>query len=210
MGRIGVLLATALLLLPLPAQAQNPAAFSADTSRIEPGPPPGAKPLPRDKFDEAVAKLFAAGDSNDDGTITLAEFNATVAANRDRAIRDRFAAIDGDRNQSLSLAEFGEWQRRMGSTVLADGIDAAGGALVAEEIRIDFGRGDDDQLIERVIQPLTATALVEANEDYSAGVTLAELIAWEGKAFARLDQNGDTFVTYTELDTYRRGGAGGD
>lgn len=210
MRRIGVLLAATLLVSPPSAQAQNPAAFSPDTSRITPGPPPGAKPLRRDRFDEAVGKLFAAGDSNSDGTITLAEFNAVVAATRERAIRERFAAIDGDRNQSLSFAEFAQWQHTMGSTVLSEGAEAGGGALVAEEIRISFGRGDEDELTEGVIEPLTATALVEANEDYDGGVSLPELIAWEGKAFASADQNSDSFVTFTELDVYRRGVPAGD
>lgn len=209
MRGIGILLAVTLLSAPA-AQAQNPAAFSADTSRIEPGPPPGAKPLRRDQFDEVVARLFAAGDGNRDGTITLAEFNAAIAARRERAIRERFAAIDGDRNQALSYAEFSQWQNAMGSTVLADGVAAGGGALVAEEITIGFGDGDRDQIAERVIEPLTATALVEANEDYDSGVSLAELVAWEGRAFARFDDNSDNFVTFAELEMYRPGAPGGN
>lgn len=211
MRGIGILLAAGLLLSPVVAQAQpQPGAFSADTSRIEPGPPPGAKPLRRDQFDEVVAKLFAAGDGNRDGTITLAEFNAAIAARRERAIRERFAEIDGDRNQALSYAEFSHWQNAMGSTVLADGVAAGGGALVAEEITIGFGDGDRDRIAERVIEPLTATALVEANEDYDSGVSLAELVAWEGRAFARFDDNSDNFVTFAELEMYRPEAPGGN
>jgi hypothetical protein len=200
MRRIGAILAAALLFSPLAAQAQDSVgSYGADASRIQRGRDPGAKPLRRDKYDEAVGKLFNAGDSNRDGTITLAEFNATVSAGRERAIRDRFATIDSDRDDTLSLAEFAEWQRRLGSTVLVDGPEAGGGALVAEEIRIGFGRGDENELIERVIAPLTATALVEANGDYDAGVSLAELVAWEGQAFEKADDNGDGFVTFDEL-----------
>jgi len=199
MRGIASLLAALMLLSPQAAAAQS-TSFDADTSRITPGPPPGTKPLTRARFDDSVARLFAAGDSNRDGTITLAEFNAIVGAARDRAIGERFAAIDSNRDKALSLAEFAEWQRRMGSTVLADGSAAGGGGLVAEEIMIDFGRGDDDVLIERVIEPLTATALVEANEDYSSGVTLAELVAWEARAFDRADENDDNFVTVGEID----------
>lgn len=204
MRRIGILLGAALLVSPLAAPAQTET-YGADISRIEPGKPRGAKPLSREKFDEAVGKLFAAGDGNRDGTITLDEFNAAVAAGRERAIRDRFAAIDGNRDQSLSLAEFAEWQRRLGSTVLVDGPESGGGALVAEEIRIDFGRGDDDRIAQRVVRPLTATALVEANTDYDAGVTLAELVAWQSQHFAAADLNNDGFVVDGELsDALRR------
>jgi hypothetical protein len=200
MRRIGVAIAAVLVVSPVAAQAQSAADdYSSDFTHLQPGKPRGSKPLSRERFDEAVGKLFAAGDSNGDGTITLDEFNTAVETARDRAIRSRFAAIDADRNQSLSLAEFAEWQRAMGSTVLADGPEAAGGILVAEEIRVGFGRGDDDEIAERLVRPLTATALVEANEDYDSGVSRAELVAWEGKVFAAADQNNDGFVVPAEL-----------
>lgn len=200
MRRIGIALAAAALLVsPAAVQAQSTGVYAADLSRIEPGKPPGSKPLSREKFDQAVGKLFAAGDGNGDGTITLDEFNAAVETGRDRAIRDRFAGIDSDSDQSLSFAEFAEWQRRMGSTVLADGPEAAGGVLVAEQISIGFGRGDDDKIAERLVKPLTATALVEANANYDGGVTLDELVAWESEAFAAADQNSDGFVVQAEM-----------
>ena len=46
------------------------------------------------------------------------------------------------------------------------------------------------------------------NTDFETG-TLQDWTA-EGKAFDKADQNSDTFVTFTELDVYRRAVPAGD
>ena len=90
----------------------------------EPRRRPG-EALRRDRFDEAVEKMFASADSDRDGTLTLDELRAVIEARKVAAIRDRFADIDADRDRSLSFAEFDRWQRGLGSVVLSDAGAAA-------------------------------------------------------------------------------------
>src|SRR6187551_784687 len=74
----------------------------------------------RDKFDEAVEKMFASADSDRNGMLTLAELRAVIETRKDAAIRGRFASVDANRDQSVSFAEFNQWQRSLGSAVLTE------------------------------------------------------------------------------------------
>jgi hypothetical protein len=216
-------IATALLLLaPLQAWAQDdgsgggyPAVGGAGGfddpdlgSHIKPGGPRGPQPIERKKFDEAVAKLFKSADSNGDGTITLAELNAVIDARKQAVIGARFAQVDTDRDKSISFDEFSQWQRSLGSAVLSDSA-ATGQLIVPEDIRYDPGRGDNDQLLAQLIEPLNATMLVAANTDYDAGVTLAELTAYEGKRWDGADANHDGWLTADEIGIYLPKARGG-
>ena len=210
MRTIGMSLALAVLCAPLPALAQerdtHGSQYTGDqfddlSSPDGPRPP---QPLAREKYDEAVGRLFAAADSNKDGTITLAEFQAIISARREQAISERFAAIDTDRNKSVSYAEFAQWQRSLGSTVLAEGGGPSDG-IVAEQIRIEPGRSRDSRLIARLVEPLSSTLLAAANTNYDAGVSLAELVAYEGKKFEAADTNHDGWLAVDEVAA----GAGG-
>jgi hypothetical protein len=201
---IGITLTLVLLAAPLPALAQERdshcSQYTGDqfddlSSPDGPRPP---QPLAREKYDEAVGRLFAAADTNKDGTITLAEFQAIIAGRREQAISERFAAIDTDRNKSVSYAEFAQWQRSLGSTVLADGGGPMDG-LVAEQIRLEPGRSRDSRLIARLIEPLSSTLIAAANTNYDAGVSLAELVAYEGKKFEAADSNHDGWLAPEEV-----------
>ena len=209
---------TALILLaPLSALAQDidPGGGDDDLgTHIKPSGPRPPQPIERKKYDEAVAKLFKMGDTNGDGTITLAELNAVIEARKTTAIGARFAQIDTNRDKSISFDEFVQWQRSLGSAVLSDAATGEGMAIVPEDIRLEPGRSDNDQLIARLIEPLNATMLVAANTNYDAGVSLAELIAYEGKRFAAADTNHDGWLTQDEIGIYlpeihRGAGAGG-
>jgi len=185
---------------------------SGDFDKLDRGGPK-ARPvvgaaLERAKFDAAVAKMFAAVDTNRDGTITVAEFQALIAARKEQAIAERFAAIDTNRDKSLSYAEFSQWQHGLGALALSDA-DAGGGGMVAEEIRYQPGRGREDQMIADVIEPLKTTVIAAANTNYDAGASLAELTAYEGKRFDALDTNHDGWVTEDEFQAGRRGRPGG-
>jgi len=213
-----------LLLAPLQAWAQDagggPQAGDADEelgSHIKPAGPRPPQPIERKKFDEAVAKLFKLGDSNGDGTITLAELNAVIDARKQTVIGARFAQIDTNRDKSISFDEFSQWQRSLGSAVLSDSA-ATGQLIVPEDIRYEAGRSDNDQLLAQLIEPLNATMLVAANTDYDAGVTLAELTAYESKRWDGADANHDGWLTPDEIGIYlphargergERGGFGG-
>ncbi len=165
----------------------------------EPRRGPG-EAIRRDKFDEAVEKMFAAADTDRNGMITLTELRTAIEARKDAAIRGRFASIDADRNQAVSFAEFNQWQRRLGSVVLSEeGAAAASNTVVSEDIRPEPMRGPGGQVLARLVVPLNATMLVSANTDHDGGASLAEVAAYEGKRFEAADANQDTWVTEEEM-----------
>jgi len=154
----------------------------------------------RDRFDEAVATMFASADADRDGTLTLVELRAVIEARKVAAIRDRFAGIDADRDRSLSFAEFDRWQRGLGSVVLSDaGAAAASETVVSEDIGPEPERGPGGQVLARLVAPLNATLLAAANTNYDAGASLAEIAVYEGKRFEAADVNADGWVTEDEL-----------
>lgn len=212
---------TALLLMaPLHALAQDsgvPGGYDDPElgSHIVPEKPKGRQPIERKQFDKAVEKLFKQADTNGDGTITLAEFNAVIEARKAAVIQSRFDSIDTNHDKSISLAEFDAWQRSLGSVAMA----ASGSAdqalgIVPEDIKPDNGRTANDAVIARLIEPLNATMLAAANTNYDAGVSLAELLAYEGKRWDAADTNHDGWLTIDEIANLhvgggRNGGPGG-
>jgi hypothetical protein len=205
-----------LVLAPLPAWAQDGQdgqqgmgeareGFDHLTSG-EPRRRPG-EAVRRDRFDEAVEKMFAAADPDRNGMLTLAELRTTIEARKVTAIRGRFASIDLDRNQAVSFAEFDQWQRGLGSVVLSEeGAAAASGTVVSEDIRPEPERGPGAMVLARLVLPLNATLLAAANTNYDAGATLPEILAHEGKRFESADANADGWVTEEELRQAAPGG----
>ena len=204
------------LVAPLPAQAQaqggdpgghggvySDGGFDAINRGDESKRRPVTEPLERRKFDAAVEKMFAAVDTNHDGIVTVAEFQALITARKEQAIAERFAAIDTNHDKSLSYTEFSQWQRSLGALALSDA-DAGAVGMVAEEIRYQPGRGRLDQMIADLIEPLRTTVIVAANTNYDAGASLAEVIAYEGKRFEALDTNHDGWLTEDEWMAGRR------
>lgn len=214
-GVVAALAGALALLAPLPASAQDngqdgQAGMGTPVEGFEhvtPGKPrqtPG-EAIRRDKFDDAVAKMFATADADRNGLVTLAELRSVIEARKDSAIRARFAAIDSDRNQAVSFAEFNQWQRSLGSVVLNDeGAAAAANIVVSEDIPPDPIRGPGAPVLARLVVPLNATMLVAANTDHDGGASLAEVAAYEGKRFEALDANHDTWVTEQELQAAPR------
>lgn len=158
----------------------------------------------RNQIDDTVERMFKSADSNRDGTVTLAEFNANVDARKDKIIAERFQRIDTDRNQSISVAEFAAWQRSIGSVALSDRLDTPQTGVVAENLPIQYGRNDDVDFMSLVIEPLNATMIVSANADYDTGTTLAELLEYEHGLFDKADTNKDGFITWDEADQLRK------
>jgi len=194
--------AIAALLLADAALAQSGEDYAPTGSRITPSNKPRAsKPLERGDIDKAVEKMFRTADTDRDGLLALAEFNAVISARKDKVIAERFAQVDTDRNQSISTAEFAQWQRALGAVVLSDrqGLEQDD-PLVAEDLPLEFSRNDDVALLTRLIEPLNATMLVAANTDYDAGASLAEILAYEHQRFDAADTNKDGWLTWDEAE----------
>ncbi|MDP1028671.1 EF-hand domain-containing protein [Sphingomonas sp. KR1UV-12] len=162
--------------------------------------PVEAKPIARDQIDKPVTAMFRAADTNRDGMVTLAEFQALMDARRQERIGRGFARIDTDHDGAISRAEFFEWQRRLGSAAAGDGqavLTMEG--PVAETLAPDWGEGHREMVLARIVEPLSETVLVAANTNYDAGMSLDELLAYERARFDRLDTDHDGKLTALEL-----------
>ncbi|WP_054530263.1 EF-hand domain-containing protein [Erythrobacter sp. SG61-1L] len=208
MSRFLPTLAVALALAAPSVLAAQEVQYGGDMSRIKrPNGAPPSTPIARKKFDQAVEKIFRAADTDRDGTITLAEFNAAIEARKAAMIARRFAEVDTDRNRQISPEEFAAWQRTLGSAVLAEDGMTSGEqiALVAEQLPVELGKDREDEVLEDVIAPITATLIVEANTNYDGGVSLEELLAFEGARFDKADLNKDGWLVADEIVALREG-----
>jgi hypothetical protein len=174
------------------------------------GPPKGGtgggskprmpKPISRAHYDKIVTALFHDADSNRDGLVTLDEFHALVNARRDAAIKARFAKVDANGDGTISAGEFTIWQQQMGS-VASDERGALGdrSGQIPEVIAPDFGRDDDDRMLADLIEPISGTLIAKANTNYDAGVSLEELLAYEGARFDAADADKGGYLSMQEL-----------
>ena len=170
------------------------------------------KPISIEKFDKAVERMFAIADANHDGTVTLDEFNQVISARREAVIRNRFKVIDANHNGQIDFDEFLNWQRKMGSAALSEGMATAYAEVVPDSITPELGDSDTDEALMMAVEPLNAVTITNANTNYDAGVTLPELIAYEHIRFNKADTDKDGFLSRQELDAMRpdrRRGPGG-
>jgi len=182
------------------------------------GPPPGMdgprpprppKPIKREQFDKLVTGMFRQADGNRDGTVTIDELRALFEARRGAIIRARFEKIDANHNGAIGLDEFSAWQMQMGSLASSDG--AALGdrnGPVAEVIMPDVGDDPGEAGLAMLIEPLSVAVITQANANYDAGLSLDELLAYEGKRFDAADANHDGWLTMDELRPPRGRGPG--
>lgn len=186
------------------------------------GPPPGdaqPKPLPpikRTALDEPVERMFRAADGNHDGTVTLAELEAVIAARREAIIRARFERIDTDHDGHVTIAEFMAWQKGLGSVAAGEDRTVADrGGPVPETIAPELGTKMQDRVLALLIEPLSAMTIVDANTNYDGGISLDELLAFERKRFDDADFDHDGTLSADEVQemmrklTKARGGLGG-
>ncbi len=134
----------------------------------------------------------------------LAEFNGDQSPRaRTRSSPNASQRMDTDRNQiaqrwpnSRPVAAFDGLGRacRTGWTSPQDRHGPRG------SLPLDYGRRDDIRLLSLVVEPLSATTIVEANADYDAGTTLAELLSYEFIAFDKIDVNADGWLTWDETE----------
>ncbi|MCT2401150.1 EF-hand domain-containing protein [Novosphingobium sp. HK4-1] len=165
------------------------------------------KPAKRKDFDKLVAGMFREADANRDGTVTLDELHAVIEARRDSVIAQRFEAVDTDRNGALSRAEFGAWQKQMGSAASSEGGGfGARDGQIADVIKPETGKDMEALMLASLIEPLSGTVIAKANANYDGGVSLDELLAYEGKRFDAADKNQDGFLTMDEMRPDDRSG----
>jgi hypothetical protein len=82
---------------------------------------------------------------------------------------------------------------------------------IVEAVMPDVG---EDRALARLIEPLSGTVIARANTNYDAGVSLEELLAYEGKLFDTADTDHDGYLSMEELrpkgkDGERMRGPGG-
>lgn len=178
-----------------------------------PAKPREMKPIKRTQLDKIVTAMFQQADSNRDGLVTIDELRLVVQSRRDQIIRTRFTAIDSDRNGVISLAEFQAWQGSMGSVALSDtGALGDQGGPVADAILPQLGDDPQDMVLGRLIEPLNATVIAQANSNYDAGLSLEELLAFQRVRFDAADADHDGLLSADEMGSLmpRRGpGPGG-
>ena len=168
-----------------------------------PARPQPPKPLKRSQYLDAAKKQFAAGDLNRDGMIEIGELQEALEQITTRAINQRFERLDTDGNGSISSGEFHAWQKSLGAVALYE--TAAGEPQVMPNaIPVDLGSDREDLLIARLLVPLTATAIVDANRNYDGGATLEEFLAYQAKQFDALDLDGNEQLLMNELRQARR------
>nr|WP_311266857.1 EF-hand domain-containing protein [Sphingobium sp. WCS2017Hpa-17] len=176
-----------------------------------PAKPREMKPIKRAQLDKVVTAMFQQADSNRDGIVTIDELRLVVQARRDQIIRTRFAAIDSDRNGAISLTEFQTWQTSMGSVALSEaGALGDQGGPVAEAILPQLGDDPEDRVLARLIEPLNATVIAQANSNYDAGLSLEELLAFQRARFDAADADHDGLLSADEMRSLmpRRGPGG--
>lgn len=208
------ILVAAVLLITTPAFAQmgppsggGGAGGGGPPSGGGPGGPGGGgprevSPIKRAKFDKAVTAMFRNADTNGDGTVTLEEVNAVVGARRDKIIGERFGRVDTNRDGMVSQEEFFGWQRTMGSATMTEATQSVESyGPISDAIGPDLGDDIDDRMLGRLIEPINGVVIGKANSNYDGGMSLEELMAYEGQRFDKADADKDDAVSMEEMRT---------
>lgn len=166
------------------------------------------KPIPLKKYEAAVESMFRTADANKDGMVTLAEFQGVITARRNALIHQRFLSVDTNKDGRIDEAEFIAWEsRKSGAELSEDGGEF--GDIVPDVIFPDLGDGERDLALRMAVEPLGPVVIAKANVDYDAGISLAELQAYERIRFDKADTNKDLFLSREEINAMRGGRGGG-
>lgn len=148
-------------------------------------------PTTRAELQKSLAERFAAIDTNKDGVITRAEFDAhreaakkAFAEKREARRDERFAAMDTDRNGQVSKAEYDAYH------------EAAKQKWAERRADGDKARGPRGHFSKMHHRGGDMFALADANKD--GKVTLAEFSAKPLEMFDKADTNKDGTVTPEE------------
>jgi Ca2+-binding EF-hand superfamily protein len=172
--------------------------------------PPVVKPISRERLDKLVEAMFQSADVDRDGIVTVDELRAVLAAKRDATIRARFEKIDTNHNKLIEPQEFIAWQTGLGSAATSERESlGADGGPIPESLPPPLTGKQDDMIVRRLIEPLSATVIVSANTNYDKGASLPELLAYERQKFDAADTNKDGFLTEEELHAAEPRGPGG-
>ncbi|MFZ5747021.1 MAG: calcium-binding protein [Pseudomonadota bacterium] len=223
--RAWLIAAAVLATVPVPALAQIGPMGGGGEGRLggnRPGGPggpggrqgrpalPQVKPVKRAAYDKAVEAMFRLADTDRDGIVAPAELRKILDARRDAIIRKRFASIDANHDKLIDEAEFLAWQRGLGDDALEEDqgdpdLDLPNANVIRPPVK---GDDIDDRVLRALIEPISAMTLVQANSNYDAGVSLDELLAYEGKRFEAADANKDGTLAPDEMRALMRGRRG--
>jgi hypothetical protein len=196
-----LLLALSALLLVTPATAQRGPEGGMGRGRHQEGGPPrmrAIEPVGRERFDRIVTDMFHAADSDRDGLVTIGEVRAIAGARRDVLIGNRFERVDRNGDRTVSREEFFAWQHDLGSVAQSEEAQAIGRGLVPETIAPDFRNEMEARLLTGIVEPMGASLVVGANANYDAGLSLDELLAYEGKRFDAADRDRNKAISIDE------------
>jgi hypothetical protein len=82
------------------------------------------------------------------------------------------------------------------------------GEIIPDSVGPVLGDKERDMALAMAIEPFNAVVIAKANLNYDTGVSVEELLAYEGARFDKADANHDTYLVREELDALR-GGPGG-
>jgi len=199
------------ILLAMLALASSVPAVGQPRGGHDGGPPGGERsrggpprmqpiePVEHARFERIVTAMFRDADQNHDGIVTIEEVRAITRTRRDVLIGKRFERIDANGDRAISREEFFSWQRSIGSVAQSDEAQAIGrGGIVAETIEPEYKHEMEARLLLGLIEPLGGSLVAAANTNYDAGLSLEELLAYEGKRFDAADRNRNGEISMDE------------
>ena len=143
-------------------------------------------------IERAAREMFRQADVDRNGTATPAELDQIVKTRRDHAIQARFVELDRNGDRTIDFGEFSAWQEGLGTRVHEDrGSRAYEMTSVPDAVPVPRGKGDDAQLLEILLVPVSRMTLIEANTNYDEGVDLSEFLAFQRRAFDAADGDGN-------------------
>lgn len=163
-----------------------------------PRAPKPPKPVLREDFDKQVRAQFQLADVNSNGAVTLQEVNDAITIKRDAIIQSHFELVDSNRDKTISHDEFFTWQRRMSDTALTD----QQSVVAKDKLQPPKAARDRDDMasvvLRRLIEPITAMTIANADTNHDGGLSLAESLAYQQQAFETADADHDGALSMDE------------
>lgn len=146
-----------------------------------------------DEFESASQARFERMDTNKDGQVTSGEFQSYVEARRNEKQADRLKKMDTDNDGQVSKEEYVAYKSERASNKFTRMDKNQDGVLSADELKACRKHGHHSG--QRIFGKL--------DNDSDGNVSREESHAAWSAWFARIDTNGDRVVTSEEVSAYR-------